>query len=656
MTAPLPALLLIGPTGVGKSPLGDLLEELGLGGRRCFHFDFGANLRGVADTGRLPSTGQAPGRLSTADTEVIEAALRTGALLENEHFHIAGDLLLSFADQRQVTTADLLVLNGLPRHVGQARDVDGIVQVQRLVVLEATAEVIGQRLSLDTGGDRAGRVDDDPGLVRHKLATYRERTAPLVRHYDAGGATIHHLEVGVETTALDLVAQLSDRSMAEVPLSDYGAASRAASPVSRMMADFAATFRDGVDINLGVGYVNERTLPRREVREALGAVLDQPERYRAALNYGGPRGSENLRESVRAFLLEGCQQGLTGELLDQREILIGPNGATSLLESLALLLRRGIAVVADPMYYIYCDYLQRLGFEVMAVPEDEGGMSAEGLRELLEQLGPRRDEVSFIYVITVHNPTGTVLTNQRRRDLLRIAGNLSTQLSRRVPLVLDRAYEDLIHDPGVERPCSALPDDEHGITYEVGTLSKILAPGLRIGYMVAPPGPLVDALVQRTSDAGFSAPLVNQEIASYLLERYAADQVRHVNEGYRTKALQVSARIDAALGEHLLEKRGGQAGFYYYLALRDVQTGPASPFFRFLSRQTGDPAADGSAEQPRARVVYIPGEFCVHPRGQLVEAGQCQLRISYGFEEIDRIGQALDHMAEAIRYTRRRDG
>ncbi|MFC1526876.1 aminotransferase class I/II-fold pyridoxal phosphate-dependent enzyme, partial [Candidatus Latescibacterota bacterium] len=329
----------------------------------------------------------------------------------------------------------------------------------------------------------------------------------------------------------------------DVPLSAYGRASLEPAPVNRMMEEFAADFRDGVDINLGVGYVNERTIPRDRVREALGAVLDQPHKYRAALNYGGPRGSANLIDSVREFLLGQGRTGLSRDLLDDREILIGPNGATSLLESLALLARRGIAVVADPMYYIYCHYLQRLGYEVVAVPEDEEGISAEGLRRRLESLGEGRSDISFIYVVTVHNPTGTVLSSGRLGELLTIATGLSEQLGRRVPLILDRAYEDLIHDPEAEPPACALADDSAGIAYEVGTLSKIFAPGLRIGYLVAPPGELVEAMVQRTSDAGFSAPLVNQEMASWLLDACVAEQVARVNEGYRSKAIQVASWI-----------------------------------------------------------------------------------------------------------------
>lgn len=451
------------------------------------------------------------------------------------------------------------------------------------------------------------------------------------------------------STAADAIPR--EPPLGEALMSPYGRASVAPSAVSRMMAAFAADFRDGADVNLGVGFVNEATLPRRQVGQALAAVLADPVRYRTPLNYGGPAGSANLVAAVRRWL--AATSGASAAALDARRLLIGPNGATSLLESLALVLRRGIAVVADPMYYIYTDYLRRLGYDLLPVPEDDEGLSLTALVPALEALGERLADVAFVYVVTVHNPTGTILSNRRRVDLLQAVADLSRRLGRRVPLIVDRAYEDLVHDPDVEPGASLLDRDACGIVYEVGTLSKILAPALRIGYVAAPAGPLADALVQRTSDAGFSAPLVNQEIAAQLLDACAAQQVRAVNAGYRAKARAVAAWIGAKLGDQVEQFGGGRAGFYYYLTLRDVDTGPDSPFFRYLSRTTGDAAVDGPPSNRGSRVAYIPGSFCVHPAGTLAAVGRRQLRISYGYEELDRIALALDEIAAACAYARR---
>lgn len=430
-------------------------------------------------------------------------------------------------------------------------------------------------------------------------------------------------------------------------LSLFGQKSAEPSPVNRMMAAFAADFRDGIDINLGVGYVNEKTIPADLIQEALAAVLSNPRKYRLALNYGGPAGSDNLRQSIRRFYLEHHVGGLDEECFRRNEVLIGPNGATSLLDGIAQVVAPGIVVTTDPMYYIYCNCLERRGFELVALPEDAEGMDPEHVESLLRRLGPRRAEIRFFYLVTVNNPTCRILSNPRRRRLVEIASRLSHDLGRAVPLFFDTAYELLIHDPQVEPPQSALRFDELGIVYEIGTLSKILAPALRIGYLIGRKGPFLRALVQKTSDAGFSAPLITQEIASYLLDHHAASQVARVNQGYRQKARAVWRWIQSQLGPWLADCSGGQAGFYFYLTFAEVQTHERSHFFRYLARTTGCEAIDGPPQARRPRVVYLPGEFCVHPAGQLVEAGRRQLRLSYGYEELPRIEQAIGLLAEA---------
>lgn len=419
------------------------------------------------------------------------------------------------------------------------------------------------------------------------------------------------------------------------------------------MSSFAEDFREGIDINLGVGYVNENTIPRALIEESLRNVLAHPEKYRAALNYGGPKGSRNLIESIRSYILSHRAGGLTEEILRGKEIIIGANGATSLLEGIAQVLRPGIVITTDPMYYIYCDFLERRGFRVVTVAEEADGLRADAVRGKLAELGDECCEISFVYVVTVNNPSAAIFSNRERAALVDIVGELSRKLKRTVPLILDRAYEELIHDPSVDPPLSGFLSDERGVVYEIGTLSKIIAPGLRIGYMIGKDGPFLQAMIQRTSDVGFSAPLVNQEIASRLLDTDADAQIARVKSGYREKALKVKGWIDGVLGPVVANCKGGQAGFYFYLTLNGISTREGSPFFRFLARATGIEDVDGPAGEKRPRVIYIPGEFCVHPKGGMVEEGGRQLRISYGFEETEKLGEAINHMAEAARFSLR---
>ncbi len=445
--------------------------------------------------------------------------------------------------------------------------------------------------------------------------------------------------------------QQPEMKISDVSLSEYGKASSIPSPVNRMMTDFAIGFRDEDDINLGVGYVNESTIPRQQILIACEAVLSNPQNYRAALNYGGAQGSPNLIESIKKFHIENRIGGITQDTFNARDIVIGANGATSLLESITHLLPAGIVFTADPMYYIYSNDLERKGFTVIAIPEDDQGLQTDLLMGKLKALGSRKASIQFFYVVTVNNPSCTILSNHRKRTLVKIATELSHEVGRKIPIFFDNAYTDLVHDSTVEPLESALCYDELGIVHEIGTLSKILAPGLRIGYLIGPKGAFLDSIIQRTSDIGFSAPLINQEIVSYLLDNGIEAQIEKVNNGYRQKAKQVKTWITELLGDNVEECRGGSAGFYYYLTLANITTDTNSDFFRFLTRTTGHEDIDGPSRNPHPKVIYIPGEYCVHPSGEMVDIGKRQFRISYGFEELPQIHAALKYMQSATTYS-----
>ncbi len=192
------AILLLGPTGSGKTPLGQILGERGLWGHQCSHFDFGEHLREIV------ARNQPDDLIGADDIALLQRMVDGGRLLEDEHFPLAARILQRFMARQAPDPATWIVLNGLPRHQGQARAMEGIVAVRLVMHLACSAQVVAERIGSNVGGDRAGREDDVPEAIRRKLAIFAERTAPLLDYYRDRQVRIETIQVGAGATAEEM--------------------------------------------------------------------------------------------------------------------------------------------------------------------------------------------------------------------------------------------------------------------------------------------------------------------------------------------------------------------------------------------------------------------------------------------------------------------
>ena len=199
-------VLLIGPTGAGKTPLGESLATQQCGYWRFHHFDFGQHLRNIAsglDSRCL---------FDESERQLIREILSSGRLLEDEEFFIADRLLRSFLSQlpKELHRTDVVVLNGLPRNVFQAQCVDRVKVISVVVTLECDQNVVFQRIRSNVGGDRIGRCDDRFDLIVKRSATYESETRPVRDYYKARGVPTFQLLVTASTTPKELCCSFLD--------------------------------------------------------------------------------------------------------------------------------------------------------------------------------------------------------------------------------------------------------------------------------------------------------------------------------------------------------------------------------------------------------------------------------------------------------------
>jgi 2-aminoadipate transaminase len=223
------------------------------------------------------------------------------------------------------------------------------------------------------------------------------------------------------------------------------------------------------------GHNDPEHLPLDALIAAANAVLQREGRDLALYTLqSGPLGYQPLRE----FLVRKLKAH-AGIVCGPEEILITSGSLQAIDLVNALLLSRGDTVVVEQANYGgTLSRLARLGVSPVGIPLDGGGMRMDSLAEALEDLAARGIHPKYIYTIpTVQNPTGTILDEARRAELL--------ALSRRygVPIFEDDCYSDLIWSGERPQALYAMAGGE-GVIH-IGSFSKSVSPALRVGYLVA---------------------------------------------------------------------------------------------------------------------------------------------------------------------------
>lgn len=197
-----PALLLLGPTGSGKSPAGRALA-LRTG---WYHLDFGARLREIAE-GPAPATMN----LAAGEHAFIAHLVETSALFPDDALPLVVRVVECALEA--AGSVPRVVLNGVPRTRAQAAGLAALVDVDRVAVLDAAPDAVAARIAARYAGltsDDAGRADDTLVQVARRLALFESETRPLVGFYRALGARVDVVPVGARTEADEIVRALLD--------------------------------------------------------------------------------------------------------------------------------------------------------------------------------------------------------------------------------------------------------------------------------------------------------------------------------------------------------------------------------------------------------------------------------------------------------------
>ncbi len=338
----------------------------------------------------------------------------------------------------------------------------------------------------------------------------------------------------------------------------------------------------------------------------------------AALQYGATEGFQPLREQLAAFMAAKGAQSVAAEDLI---VTTGSQQALDLLGK-TLISPGDTVIVEGPTFLATIQCFRLYGARLVSAPIDGQGVRTDELERLIVEHRPK-----FIYLIpTFGNPSGAMLSLDRRRRVLELAARYHTVV------VEDDPYGDLYFDapppPSLLQLSAEVPGSRERLVH-CGSLSKILSPGLRVGWMVAPAELLAKATMCKQFSDAHTSTFAQATAAQYLAAGRLPAALSAVRRVYAERAV--------SMGEALRREIGAAVSF----------VPPAGGLFVW-ARLTG---ADGRGTDAAALarraidegVAFVPGApfYCADP-------DQATFRLSFATVGKERIEEGVRRLARAL--------
>ncbi|CAN1550107.1 ARO8 Transcriptional regulators containing a DNA-binding HTH domain and an aminotransferase domain (MocR family) and their eukaryotic orthologs [Burkholderiaceae bacterium] len=369
-------------------------------------------------------------------------------------------------------------------------------------------------------------------------------------------------------------------------------------------------------ISFAGGFPDSAMFDVEGIREASARALS--EEPGAALQYGATEGYNPLREQLAAFMASKGVKGLNPEGL------IVTTGSQQALDLVAkTLLNPGdVALVEAPTFLATIQCFRLYGPQVLGVPIDEHGVQVDQLEAMMVQHRPK-----LVYLVpTFGNPSGAMLSLERRLQVLKLAVKYQTVV------VEDDPYGDLYFGDAPPPSLLALTDQVPGsrdwLVY-CGSLSKVLSPGLRVGWMIAPPALLARATMCKQFSDAHTSTFAQATAAQYLKAGRMPDTLNTVRRVYAERA--------RTMGEALSKELGS--------ALRFTQPLGGLFFWANLTGANGQ-ETDGSALAKRAiekGVAFVPGAPFYANNPDITA-----IRLSFATADVDKIKEGISRLGQSL--------